>query len=107
MQRERLIDSMVTLLKNTLVEGGADQGMQVSASSPLIGAEAVLTSLALVSFITDVEATLAEAYNIEFVLVSEQALSRKNSPFLTIEALADYILELAGAPVENETAVKK
>jgi hypothetical protein len=101
MLREELILLMVKLLQESLDNENTDQGTQASESSPLVGAEAILTSLALVSFITDVESTLAQTYNIELTLVSEQALSRKRSPFLSVETLADYILELVGTPAEN------
>ena len=98
LKREDLIDKMVEMLNSALAdqsEGGG--GVTANRGSLLVGPEAVVTSMALVSFITDVESTLFEAYGLELSLVSEQALSRKNSPFRTIETLADYVLELAGA----------
>jgi hypothetical protein len=98
MPREELIDKMLEMLNSALAdqsEGGG--GVTANRGSLLVGPEAVVTSMALVSFITDVESTLFEAYGLELSLVSEQALSRKNSPFRTTETLADYILELAGA----------
>ena len=50
----------------------------------------------LVSFIADLETTLASDYGLNLTLVSEQALSRSKSPFRSVDALADYILELTG-----------
>lgn len=99
MTREALIEMMVRLLQGSLEEHGAGETLKAAPDSPLVGAEAVVTSMALVSFITDVESTLAQEYNFEATLVSEKALSRKNSPFRTIATLADYILELAAEPV--------
>lgn len=101
MQRDGLIALMMNLLRDTLAEQGTDGSFQPTESSPLIGAEAVLTSLNLVSFITDVESLLADEHQVEVILVNEQALSRKQSPFRTVETLADYILELSGAPRET------
>ena len=105
MQREDLIGMMAKLLQDTLAEQSTDQIIQASPSSPLIGAEAVLTSMGLVSFVADVETTLAQSYSVELILVSEQALSRKNSPFRTVDTLVDYVLELVGAAVENGAVV--
>ena len=41
-----------------------------------------------------------ENYNLTLTLVSERALSRKKSPFRTINALADYVFELVETPAE-------
>ncbi len=95
MTREVLTAMMVKLLQASLDEHGAGETLKAAPDSPLVGAEAVVSSMALVAFVTDVEATLAQDFNFEATLVSEKALSRKNSPFRTIETLADYVLELA------------
>lgn len=86
---------MVKLLQASLEEHGAAGVLTAAPDSPLVGADAVVSSLALVSFITDVESILAQDYGFEAVLVNEKALSRKNSPFRSIDVLADYIFELA------------
>ncbi len=100
MDRDKLITMMVRLLQTALADHAVAGAVpEARRDSPLVGGEAVITSMALVSFVTDVEATLAQDFDLEVTLVSEKALSRKNSPFRSIEALADYVLELAGAPV--------
>jgi hypothetical protein len=95
MTRADLIPMMVKLLQSSLEEHGSAEMITAAPDSPLVGADAVVSSLALVSFITDVEASLAQDFAFDAVLVNEKALSRKNSPFRSIEVLADYILELA------------
>ena len=97
MQRDELVNKMVEMLNTALADQGEGGSMTAGPGSLLVGPEAVVTSMALVSFITDVESALFESFGLELSLVSEQALSRKNSPFRTIETLADYILELAAA----------
>jgi len=98
LQKRELVDLMVALLGRVLSEQGEADG-EVRPSSPLVGEEAVVTSLSLVSFIADVESTLAESHDLEVTLVSEHALSRHRSPFRTIETLADYVVELtSGRP---------
>ena len=105
MNRERLIAMMVRLLQASLEEHGAAETLTAAADSPLVGAQAVVSSLALVGFITDVETSLSEQFRFDTILVNEKALSRKNSPFRSIEILADYILELADeATGENAPA---
>jgi hypothetical protein len=95
LQRAALIERMLGLLRDTLIDLGVEEGIDdIASTSPLIGTGTVITSLGLVSVIADVEMSLAEEDGLELTLVSEDALSRSSSPFRTIEALADYVLEL-------------
>jgi acyl carrier protein len=101
--RQAIVDMMMGMLQQTLDAHLLDQGGEAVRATPdlsLIGEEAAVSSMALVSFIADVESTLAESFNLTVTLVSERALSRKKSPFRTVDALADYVLELVAAPSE-------
>ncbi len=103
MKRESLIDMMLKALRDVLADQGKGSAVAVTSAAPLVGPEAIVTSMGLVSFISDVESLLAENHGLTVSLVSEQAFSRKSSPFRTVETLADYILELAGAPQSSES----
>ena len=105
MRREELIASMVERLQQALREESPDHTLDVTADSPLIGPQAVLSSLALVSYIVDVETMVVETWEAEIILVNESALSRKNSPFRTVSTLADYVLELVGEPDARGVAI--
>jgi hypothetical protein len=107
MNRDDLIQMMVKLLQASLEEHGAGETLKAAPDSPLVGAEAVVSSMALVAFITDVESTVAQDFGFETTLVNEKALSRKNSPFRSIEALADYVLELAAEAGRSEPVGKE
>lgn len=103
MNKQVLVDLMVGMLQQTLDAHLLDQGGEAVRGTPdlsLIGEEAAVSSMALVSFIADVESALAESHGLTVTLVSERALSRKKSPFRTVDALADYVLELVEAPSE-------
>ncbi len=52
-----------------------------------------LDSLGLVSFVVMAEEKVGDLTDIELTLASEKAMSRRNSPFLTLQTLADYIQE--------------
>ncbi len=106
MNKSAIIVTMVDLLQQTLDGHRLDhsgEAVPATADLPLIGEEAAVSSMALVSFIADVESTLMERFDLTVTLVSERALSRKKSPFRTVDALADYVLELAQAPSEVES----
>ncbi len=100
LSRNKLHDVMLETLVQTMAEEGSDDGQSITMQSPLLTG-AVVTSIGLVSMITEIEMRLDEEFEIEVTLVSEEALSRKHSPFQNLEALADYIFELAKLPERN------
>jgi hypothetical protein len=94
--KHRLLAIMLDLLQSTL--DGQNEGRAVAATPllPLVGENAAITSMNLVSFIADVETTLESTFDVALTLVSEKALSRQKSPFRNVETLAEYVLELVG-----------
>ncbi len=103
MDKQAIVDLMIGMLQQTLdahILDGGGEAVRASADLPLIGEDAAVSSMALVSYIADVESTLMENYDLTLTLVSERALSRKKSPFRTINALADYVFELVETPAE-------
>jgi acyl carrier protein len=60
----------------------------------LYGTNAGLDSLALVSFITDLEEKISDEFDKEIVLADEKAMSVKTSPFRNVESLTLYIKTL-------------
>ncbi len=54
----------------------------------------LLDSVELVFLVSDVESIISEKYNKNITIVSEKAMSQKNSPFLTINSLVEYIKTL-------------
>lgn len=60
----------------------------------LYGTSAGMDSLALVSFITDLEEKISDEFNKEIVLADEKAMSLKTSPFRNVGTLTLYIKTL-------------
>ena len=60
----------------------------------LYGGNGVLDSLALVSFITDLEERVSDEFDKDIVLADEKAMSQRTSPFRNIETLVIYIEKL-------------
>ena len=65
-----------------------------NGSVNLIGRQAVLDSLGLVTLIVDLEQRLEEEYGVSLILVDEHAMSQRRSPFRTVQSLTDYICRL-------------
>ena len=94
MDKQKAIDIMLPLLQQVLDSQNGGRTVAANATLPLVGEGAALTSMQLVSFIADLETTLASEHDLSITLVSERALSRHRSPFRNIELLADFVVEL-------------
>ena len=57
----------------------------------LLGSQSILDSLHLVSLIVTIEREVEDAFGVALTLADERALSMKESPFRSIQSLADYI----------------
>ena len=106
MDRATLVGSMTELLRAAVDAQGEQHEMEILADSALVGGDAVLSSLALVTYILDVEAFLDSDHGQQVTLVNEQALSRSQSPFRSVETLADYVIELTGDAGEPNEGVE-
>jgi len=63
-------------------------------STMLFGNEGLLDSLTLVNLIVSAEQKVQETMNIAITLADDRAMSQKNSPFKSVESLANYIVLL-------------
>ena len=68
-----------------------DRQLNKTPDTRLLGPQAVLDSLHLVSLLINIEREVEDSFGIAVTLADERALSMKESPFRTIESLASYI----------------
>jgi acyl carrier protein len=85
-----IIDSLIEL--NDELEN--NQLDNPTKDTKLYGGDGVLDSLALVSFITDLEERIAEDFDEEIVLADEKAMSQRTSPFRNVESLTIFVQKL-------------
>jgi acyl carrier protein len=88
---ERYIYPAIDELAASMDPGHA---LHKSPDTPLFGADAALDSLGLVNFVVAVEERVESGTGRTIRLVSEKAMSRRQSPFRTVSTLAEYIDEL-------------
>lgn len=89
------IDEIIILtLKELKDELELEHLDEVDEKTRLYGSSSALDSLALVSFITDLEEIISEEFDQDIVLADEKAMSAKTSPFRTVETLSSYIQSL-------------
>jgi acyl carrier protein len=68
-----------------------DRQLIKAPETRLVGSQSVLDSMRLVSLIIAIEREMEEAFGVALTLADERALSMKESPFRSIQSLADYI----------------
>jgi acyl carrier protein len=68
-----------------------DRQLIKAPGTRLLGAEAVLDSMHLVSLIIAIEREVEDMFGVALTLADERALSMKESPFRSIQSLADYV----------------
>src|SRR4029450_11486304 len=68
-----------------------DRQLIKGAETRLLGSESVLDSMHLVSLIIAIEREVEDTFGVALTLADERALSMTESPFRSIQSLADYI----------------
>ncbi|EAL5963679.1 hypothetical protein KJK83_000178 [Campylobacter jejuni] len=89
--QEKIQNLIINSLKNLADELENEELKNPTQNTKIYGIEGLLDSLALVSFITDLEESLVTKLEIEITLADEKAMSLKNSPFKDVQTLAQYI----------------
>lgn len=91
MDRAIALEIVKSCLKEAISQfGGSD--VEVGEDTVIVGQDAVLDSVAVVSLIVDIEQRLEQEHDVSVTLASEKAMSQKNSPFRTAGVLADHVM---------------
>ena len=96
LNRSEIARIVISSLHEVLAMASGDSlgASAVTEDTFLIGHEAVLDSMGLVTLIVEVEQLLEEEHDVIVVLADERAMSQKNSPFRSVRSLTDYIHKL-------------
>lgn len=86
---------VVESLKEVFIQAGTQAPEPLNDETVLVGVDAVLDSLGVVSLIVEVEQRLELNHEISVTLANDKAMSQRNSPFRTIGVLTDHVLEMA------------
>ncbi len=68
-----------------------DRQLIKAPETRLLSSQSVLDSMHLVSLIIAIEREVEDTFGVALTLADERALSMKESPFRSIQSLADYI----------------
>ena len=90
--------TILTLIYTTIDEVNEtltpDHQLEKTPSTILFGEGSKLESLGLVSLIVGVEQRVGDDLGVNVTLVNEKAMSLRNSPFRSVETLAEYVGQL-------------
>jgi acyl carrier protein len=89
--RQSAVGIVIAALRDAVDQNGGDASA-VTEETVIIGPEAVIDSIGVVSLIVDIEQRLEMDHQISVTLASDRAMSQRNSPFRTPAVLADHIL---------------
>lgn len=92
-EKSAVITIIGAALKETLDQQGLPPPASITEDTVLVGKDAALDSLGVVSLIVEVEQALEQQHDVAVTLASDKAMSAKNSPFRTVGVLADHVLE--------------
>ena len=92
--KEKIQNIIIQALKNLADELENPQLQNPDLQTKIYGSEGNLDSLALVSFITDIEEMVDNEFNTNITLADEKAMSSRNSPFKDVSTLTQYICNL-------------
>lgn len=90
-ERERVIQTIFDAIDELNQQLSAEQKVEKSLDTVLFGRSGQLDSLGLVNLIVLTEQNIEVEFGVPINLADEKAMSQKDSPFKTIEKLADYI----------------
>jgi len=93
-ERGSLLQLVIESLREILEQVGLLAPAKIDGSTSLIGQQAVLNSLALVTLLVELEQKIEEAYEVVLTIADDRAMSQKHSPFRTVDSLTAYIENL-------------
>jgi acyl carrier protein len=93
-ERTSALGIVVASLQEVFVQSGTAAPENVSEETVLVGKDAVLDSLGVVSLIVEVEQRLEAEHSVSVTLANDKAMSQRNSPFRTVGVLTDHVVAM-------------
>ena len=85
------LEIVLSALRDAVDQNGGDVSA-VKDDTVIVGPDAVIDSIGVVSLIVDIEQRLEMDHQVSVTLANDRAMSQRNSPFRTPAVLADHIL---------------
>ena len=89
--RNAVLEMVLSALRDAVDQNSGDAS-GVTDETVIVGPEAVIDSIGVVSLIVDIEQRLEMDHQVSVTLANDRAMSQRSSPFRTPAVLADHIL---------------
>lgn len=94
MNRPLIAQTILQTLRDFDLPDPAKAPAEYTEETIIFGRDGLLDSIALVSFILDVEEAIRAKTGVSVTLADERAMSQTRSPFRRVSSLADYAAQL-------------
>lgn len=91
--RKAALNIVISCLRDSIEQLGGPVP-DITEETVIVGKDAVLDSVGVVSLIVDIEQKLESEHSVAVTLASDKAMSQKNSPFRTAGVLAEYMCQV-------------
>jgi len=91
---EQINETIFKAIDEINLQSEDENKLEKKTDTILYGKNSRLDSLGLVNLIVEVEQKIQDELGESIDLTDEKALSQKNSPFLSVQTLSDYIASL-------------
>jgi acyl carrier protein len=91
LDRNIAVQIVITSLREVLEQAEEPIPDNLGEETVIVGNNAVLDSLGVVSLIVEIEGRLEMEHEISVTLASDRAMSQRSSPFRAVGVLADYM----------------
>jgi len=85
---------VIASLKEVFAQSGQPEPAGVTDDTVLVGSDAVLDSLGVVSLIVEIEQRVEGEHSVSVTLANDKAMSQRNSPFRTVGVLSDHVVAM-------------
>jgi hypothetical protein len=93
-EKEKILNCIYKAVDESNEQLPDDQQLEKTPETVLLGKSGKLESIELVNILVATEDYLEEEFSMPISITDEKAVSKKNSPFTTIETLSDFISDL-------------
>ncbi|HEY5376710.1 MAG TPA: hypothetical protein VIK01_23675 [Polyangiaceae bacterium] len=93
-ERSAALNIVIASIQEVFAQTGTDAPGALTEDTVLVGKDAVLDSLGVVSLIVEVEQRVESDHNASVTLANDKAMSARNSPFRTVGVLTDHVVAM-------------
>jgi D-alanine--poly(phosphoribitol) ligase subunit 2 len=90
MQKQEVLAVVLEAVAEWNEQADEEHQLEVAPATRLLGRSSKLDSFGLVNLIVTVEEKIADKFGPSLTLADERAMSQENSPFRSVQSLAEY-----------------